>query len=317
MRRTTIAALALTLAALGAGPAAAHGDSTYRGDCGYRLVAQEAVTGGDNHYVGVVSSDVVAYSPSDGNIVGATVTCTIEVDGVLVASASGTGYGAVLFAERVEFDIDDTDVVHLCWTVDFTTDDTPTAADCARATTLECCPFITDPIVEAFNLASAAVGEYVDPTACAALAELAPGVGPVTVDDEGDVFVSGEPMWDCPPYDIWDPPADFDEPRPGGGWNDGRAGFLAVSQRSGTDAAAAACAFAATGTGIHVVGSGTGTVRCRLEDTATGTVLYDRTVSGPLADTAPAFAGNVTVCVEGTADSVTTGLHCRYGVPVG
>ncbi|HWL37069.1 MAG TPA: hypothetical protein VNQ77_12845 [Frankiaceae bacterium] len=42
---------------------------------------------------------------------------------------------------------------------------------------------------------------------CPRLQLLAPGAGPVVVNSQGDVFVAGEPFWDCPPYDLW-PTAD-------------------------------------------------------------------------------------------------------------
>lgn len=40
---------------------------------------------------------------------------------------------------------------------------------------------------------------------CAALAALAPGLPPyVTIDGQGDVYLTGEWFWDCPPYGLQD-----------------------------------------------------------------------------------------------------------------
>ena len=37
---------------------------------------------------------------------------------------------------------------------------------------------------------------------CPVLASLAGTYGPVTINGEGDVYIDGEPFWDCPPYNI-------------------------------------------------------------------------------------------------------------------
>ena len=44
---------------------------------------------------------------------------------------------------------------------------------------------------------------YVDPTMCPVLASQAGTYGLVVINAQGDVFVGGEPQWDCPPYDLW------------------------------------------------------------------------------------------------------------------
>ncbi|HVF06377.1 MAG TPA: hypothetical protein VNA20_16160 [Frankiaceae bacterium] len=45
------------------------------------------------------------------------------------------------------------------------------------------------------------VWDAVDPTVCAALVAHAPGTDPVEIRGDGDVYVAGELLWDCPPYE--------------------------------------------------------------------------------------------------------------------
>ncbi|HWL35972.1 MAG TPA: hypothetical protein VNQ77_07240 [Frankiaceae bacterium] len=42
---------------------------------------------------------------------------------------------------------------------------------------------------------------HADEAACPAFTSLAGSYGVVTVTSQGDVYVAGEPTWDCPPYD--------------------------------------------------------------------------------------------------------------------
>ncbi|HWL37811.1 MAG TPA: hypothetical protein VNQ77_16615 [Frankiaceae bacterium] len=44
--------------------------------------------------------------------------------------------------------------------------------------------------------------DVVDPLVCPVLASLAGDYVAVSVNSQGDVFVLGEPYWDCPPYDL-------------------------------------------------------------------------------------------------------------------
>ena len=48
----------------------------------------------------------------------------------------------------------------------------------------------------------AAEKTWVDPIVCPLLVGVRGTYADVTIDDQGDVYVSGEPLWDCPPYDI-------------------------------------------------------------------------------------------------------------------
>lgn len=61
-------------------------------------------------------------------------------------------------------------------------------------------PFPPRVVYDTVNDALTQVWAIVDPPVCAALTPLRPGVGPVHITSEGDVYVNGEPTWDCPPY---------------------------------------------------------------------------------------------------------------------
>jgi hypothetical protein len=46
------------------------------------------------------------------------------------------------------------------------------------------------------------LGDQLDPTTCALLVPLSTTLGVVEITPEGDVFVSGEQVLDCPPYGL-------------------------------------------------------------------------------------------------------------------
>ena len=324
---------------VGAPPALAGDDSYVEGRCGFRALSQ----GGDETWTGEVDATVVLLSRTHGNVVAATVTCELVVDGVVRDVASGSGAGVVAFVAPFAYEASDVAVVELCTRVDFLSDATPTQRLCPRATTLEVPPqHMTDMLNWTFD-ALGLLWPVVDPVACEVLRALAPGAGDVTINEQGDVFVSGEPQWDCPPYDIWGPPADpgwdpFDPPTSpdlptgasGAGWNDGMVGFLALLPETedrtspGRVDLVAACGYVA---GVGVVGRTVAagadetTVRCRLVDPATNAAVYDETATAP-GLTAAVDGGSersgLTVCTEGRARWGTTtrtvGPYCRPAV---
>lgn len=270
-----VAAAACALAFLVAPPAHATGSDFYD-DCSFRTVTQDAVTGPDV-YTGYAYATVVLYSRDHGNVVNATVTCQVLVNGVPQWSSSKWGSGAVAFADTVRYVATDVDDVDLCTTVDFTSDDTPTLTRCATTTTTE---FPPNRWVDFF----VAFLDWFDRTVAAPWAPTTPPMPPVW--PLNDQFVPT-----------------------GAGYNTGDAGYLVLAE----DEAAAACAYAtdrATGT-LVVAGTSNATVRCVLTDTATGAVLYDETGGSVLHGTVPAHAGPVTVCTGGTGT-----LRCRPGEPL-
>jgi hypothetical protein len=46
------------------------------------------------------------------------------------------------------------------------------------------------------------VAQAADAVTCPVLASLAGDYGAIVINAQGDVFVAGEPFWDCPPYDL-------------------------------------------------------------------------------------------------------------------
>ena len=319
----------LMLAAAVAQPAAAAESSSYLGECSFDSVA---VTG--DAFTGVAYGAFAVWSPSHGNVVTATVTCQVEVHGAAQpgSATSDSGAGVVAVGGPIAFVADEYATVRLCWTVDFTSDATPTRHDCAPdATTTEFPPQKwVDYVTYAFWL--------VGPVLYAPDAVVCGATG-------GDVHVADQFVWDCPPYE--DPPPDGDppfDPPPfydprhgaygptGGGYSTGDTGLLVLTTRetattnppalsSEQQRVAAACAFATAGDTIAVAGAvvapgaDTTSVRCRLLDAVDGTVLYDATDPAAVRDTIPATGRPITVCTTGTGDDTVVGEHCRSGVP--
>jgi hypothetical protein len=352
MGRTTRiagATLALALLAPGALPAHAADDSTFTGQCGFDTVNQQTLNG--DEWTGITFANVVLTSRTHGNAVRGTITCDLRVNGVPRVATSASGTGVVILAAPLTFTATDTDNVDVCVRVDFTSDSTPTVYRCRAATTLQMPPQqMLDLLSFVVDTVNAEIVPHVDPVACDAFQRLAPGSDPVAITPEGDVFLSGEPFWDCPPY--VNPVPDPREPPQieaigavptGAGYDSANGGFITlVTPRpgvgldgvdlGGTDEAAATCAYTIlpNGTvGVTAAASAAGTsapettrVRCRLQDAVTGAVLYDETATGggafaTLGATVASSTTRISVCADGTgtwADrESTTGFECRLG----
>ncbi|HVF05338.1 MAG TPA: hypothetical protein VNA20_10885 [Frankiaceae bacterium] len=197
MRRLLAAALAAPLAAALAGPATAAG-STHDGRCEFQPFNQNEVTGsgfGGFLYAAVtLRSDDVAANP-----VTATVTCSLVVDGHTAAQRAATGTGAVVV---IGYDTPPWgDRFEVCTVVDFA-DATPTATECVPWEPEQIPPqVVVEEVGEALDRISNLVWRLVDPILCPLLASLAPVDGPLVINEQGDVYLDGEPVWDCPPYD--------------------------------------------------------------------------------------------------------------------
>ena len=324
---------------VGAPPALAGDDSYFEGDCGFRAVSQ----GGDETWTGMVDATVVLLSRTHGNVVAATVTCEIVVDGVVRDVGSGSGAGVVAFVAPFAYEASEIAVVELCTRVDFLSDATPTRRTCPEVVRMDTPPQEMIDMWSWILGSTNVVWPVVDPVVCQVLRALAPGAGDVAINEQGDVYVGGEPQWDCPPYDIWGPPGDpgwdpFDPPVlpevpagvSGAGWNDGMVGFLALLPESADPTSPervdlmAACGYVA---GVGVVGRAVAlgadetTVRCRLVDPVTNTAVYDESATAAGA-TAAVDGGSersgLTLCTEGRARWGTTvravGPYCRPAV---
>lgn len=163
--------------------------STYAGGCGFEEATDKTwLVGERDRYTGVRYAAVVLSPPT----VGATVTCTMRVNGEPVSSASFSGTGVVVGAAPYSYVAEPLDYVSYCETVDFT-DSTPTSHWCYEVDPTQVPPQevldLLDAVVDLVPGARAAV--------CAGLRGV-PDVGSlVTTGDDGDLDVNGVRVWDC------------------------------------------------------------------------------------------------------------------------
>ena len=187
--RRLLTLLAVTALAVVAPPVAA---GHHRYDCGFDTVPVSS--GGD--YAGVAYGYVAG--DADDTV---SVSCVIKVNGMAAAStptASGTAaavtHGPVAYRAGV-FDDLDVCAVHSVNGV--------TAEACSAVFRDSLPPPAYWEVVEIlldFVLELQPI--WLGPTVCATLASMAGSYGPLVINAQGDVFVAGEPQWDCPPYDI-------------------------------------------------------------------------------------------------------------------
>ena len=138
--------------------------------------------------VGVVAHDDAAVS----------IRCYFELNGATLSTTQTvTGDGAAVVVDRLSYYGDTTTGLSLC----------AKATVAGHPDAVRCRPFrvIQVPPQEVIDLVNDAFVDHVDPLLCDVLADVDEPPGPVVVDEEGDLYVLGEPMWDCPPYDIWPP----------------------------------------------------------------------------------------------------------------
>jgi len=209
--RTRLAALALTVTALGsiaavASPANAVGNNTTLGGCRFNIDSVAAVTG--SSWVGYVSDASATHDPS-GLPIGATVSCKLQADGVDIPGTtfSYLGYGEQAGADPVSFDIDEFAIVGECQRTVYA-DGSDTGWFCLpTATTL---PLPPPGVVTAIDFVTGVVNDVfvwdVDPRLCPALAAHPGTYGPIVVKPDGDVYVADplglglNPVEDCPAY---------------------------------------------------------------------------------------------------------------------
>ena len=192
----------LVLTGLAAGVLALHAPTAsadhVNAQCRFNAIQQDTLTAPDR-FEGHAQGWALAYEDT------VTVRCVIVVNGVEAAStAPGTPTETVaVTAGRISYTARDIDVVHLCpvvttrhgeeWRCWYSPPPPPPPL-------LE---WLLDAAYDTYDTVNDLVIEHVDPRVCPALADLSPGTPPVFIDAEGDVYVNGEPVWDCPPYDIW------------------------------------------------------------------------------------------------------------------
>ncbi|HVF06311.1 MAG TPA: hypothetical protein VNA20_15825 [Frankiaceae bacterium] len=146
---------------------------------------------------GQVFQGFVQGSTAVADVSTVSVRCRVTVNGVTVAATpKGTGAGASTTFAQVSFGADETDVVRLCSDV---SDGHSSRTTCSAATFTSVPGQATADLVAAL---AAQLGPIADPIACALLSGLAGNYGAVVVNAQGDVFVNGEAVLDCPPYDL-------------------------------------------------------------------------------------------------------------------
>ena len=198
MRRIVLTA-AFAALALAAPPAAATGNSTYTGGCGWGYVVEPTGTLAPPGHVAVdLDLRFALYSESTDVLVSATVTCTYRFRDehaaeLAVHTLAATGTGVVTADTTVTVPgIPSSWFSGTCVTVDYTSDDTPTDESCSDRISM---PLIPPPIVDAVRYVVAQVPGARD-TSCAAFTTAGPvGTSDVVVD--GDLYVESERVTDC------------------------------------------------------------------------------------------------------------------------
>ena len=206
-RKAMLAAVVAGALATGATPALAD-DPVYQ--CRFNALHQSDATG--QNFEGAAWGTV---DHAGGGTV--SITCTVEVNGTPVSSTpTGTGTdGRAATAARVTYAAGDTDKVELCA---IATAHTPpqTYKTCFETTRTQIPPQeVIDLLIDLFDQIDAALAqlfdslndvieEFVDGPLCAELKEHAGtytvGGSTVVITDEGDIYVDGEFIWNCPPY---------------------------------------------------------------------------------------------------------------------
>jgi hypothetical protein len=169
------------------GTASADGGSAHYGQCELNVY-----TDGSG---GTLDANVLLYSTVPGdNPVSAEIGCTLAINSNVIFSTTNGGSVLVTQSSEVFFDVTPDDVLTICTIVDYTSNGDPTDTSCYDT-------YIDDIRNILIDYLNEHVFSRLDPTLCLALKALHPGLPPeVVVTEEGDVYVLGEFVWDCPPY---------------------------------------------------------------------------------------------------------------------
>ena len=182
-------------------------------DCGFNTIAQETATGGQDTFTGAAYGYVVG-APGEA----VTVRCYVAVNGTEVGSTpTGSGTTAAGTAGQVTYTATDQDDVDLC--IEYSTASEGTVNTCFETTTTTFPPqAVTDLLIslaeqvdavlaQVFDTLSDLEVQFVDPVLCpifVTLGGVIPDVpGVLEINGQGDVFLLGDPFWDCPPYDLF------------------------------------------------------------------------------------------------------------------
>jgi hypothetical protein len=212
--RRSIAAVLLAVAA-GTVPAPAH--ATPMAVTGHPCLLEALRSG--TQWEGILYSKPQKLSgvAGDPQATG-TLTCTLKLNGVthldggdVAATQSPLSTGvAVAPPVPVSFAAGDFDHIAICAQVDVVGEGTYYWHDYANVGSWSTDPdgectsnislFVFPPYVTRIFQHVNGVLAIADPVVCAQLGALAPGTGPVVIDETGDTYVAGELFWDCPPF---------------------------------------------------------------------------------------------------------------------
>jgi hypothetical protein len=210
LRKVLLVGIAASAIVTWIGPVAnAAGGDTIEHGCFFDTNEQATVTGGAN--VGVIGDASITQDASALPI-DATVSCQIQVNGVVAPNTtfSYSGAGVQAGVDRVSYAAGDTDWVQLCQRVLYA-DGTDTGWVCPGPEHCfiegpPCFPPAVNTLLDLVNgVLNEAFTTIVDPQLCPVLVANAGTYGPVTIQSDGDVYVS-DPfgllglVYDCPPY---------------------------------------------------------------------------------------------------------------------
>ncbi|HVF04066.1 MAG TPA: hypothetical protein VNA20_04435 [Frankiaceae bacterium] len=192
MRRTALLSLAAIACTLAAPPASAAppNDAQYAGGC--HAYAYDDAGPGLNLVVGALA---VAYSPTPGHndVTITSLTCTIKINSVVLPPpyvATTVGPVAVLPPTTKPIPATMTDIIEVC--------EAATTVDAHfQSKSFQVCRYAST-----LSVPPQEVKHLVDPPLCAFLAMFAPiqfGTY-LLIDTQGDVYVNGTLVYDCPPY---------------------------------------------------------------------------------------------------------------------
>lgn len=190
MRRFTPGMVALAIALLGVPAASAHDNDQVVADC---VLSDELPLEASGDSNGTLAG--YAVTPEAG---GGSFSCRLVVNGVDVAASTPTrGERVFVSAGSVAWSAHADDDIQVCAHVDWD-DGHPPYRACDRYVTNQIPP---QEVVDLVNAIVSPFDDFFLP--CLLFSSLTPGVpGVLDVTSEGDVFVAGEWLWDCPPYGV-------------------------------------------------------------------------------------------------------------------
>ncbi len=217
MHRFALAALAAGTVALVL-PAAATAVPGYvhRGGCDVRVTGDPT---GPDVYSGEITVLAVVVADDPATVPGTTTfTCDVLVNGVTQDTLTASGTTVVTGDKQTSVRASDGDVVTLCETVaypdatsivtceDIPLNDPAAVEDDDAWAAYETASALLQPVTDALGtLAGQVAIDVVDPVACDRVLRPLGGVltdpaAPLYVDSEGDTYLLGGRVWNCPPY---------------------------------------------------------------------------------------------------------------------